>query len=50
MDSNTRVQQDLSYPTARFKEKGRLHVWGGDIFITAYGRWGLFVGKRPGTG
>jgi hypothetical protein len=30
MDSNTGAQQDLSYPAARFNEKGCLQVWGGD--------------------
>jgi hypothetical protein len=50
MDSNTGAQQDLSYPAARFNEKGCLPVRGGDTLITAYGKWGLFVAKRLGTG
>jgi hypothetical protein len=50
MHTNTGPQQDLSYPDAWFNEKGCLQVWGGDTLITAYGKWGLFVGKRIGTG
>jgi hypothetical protein len=50
MDINTGAQEDLSYPAARFNEKGCLQVWGGDTLITAYGKGGLFLGKRLGTG
>ncbi len=50
MDSNTGPQQALSHPAERFNEKGYVQVWGGDTLITAYGKWGLFVGKRLGTG
>jgi hypothetical protein len=50
MDINTGAQQDGSCPAARFNEKGCLQVWGGETLITAYGKWELFVGKRPGTG
>jgi hypothetical protein len=51
MDSNTGAQQALSHPAARFNEKGYVQVWwGGDTLITAYGKWGLFVGNRLGTG
>jgi hypothetical protein len=50
MDSNTGAQQDLSYPAARFNEKGCLQGWGGDTLTTAYDKWGLFVGKRLGIG
>jgi hypothetical protein len=50
MDSKTGAQQDLRYLAARFIEKGCLQVWAGDTLTTTYGKWGLFVGKRLGTG